>query len=36
VAGWLVMRDEVLAFCQAPRAEGGSGAAMVLLRGGKT
>jgi len=30
---WLVQRDEVLAFCQAPPAEGGSGAVLVLLRG---
>jgi DNA-nicking Smr family endonuclease len=30
---WLALRDEVLAFCQAPAAEGGSGAALVLLRG---
>lgn len=30
---WLTLRDEVLAFCQAPPYEGGSGAALVLLRG---
>ena len=30
---WLPLRDEVLAFCQAPAAEGGSGAALVLLKG---
>jgi len=30
---WLVPRDEVLAFCQAPPAEGGSGALLVLLKG---
>ncbi len=30
---WLALRDEVLAFCQAPPSEGGSGAALVLLRG---
>jgi DNA-nicking Smr family endonuclease len=30
---WLPLRDEVLAFCQAPPYEGGSGAALVLLRG---
>jgi DNA-nicking Smr family endonuclease len=30
--GWLVPRDEVLAFCQAPAAEGGSGALLVLLK----
>ena len=29
---WLVMRDEVLAFCQAPQAHGGSGAVLVLLK----
>jgi DNA-nicking Smr family endonuclease len=30
---WLVVRDEVLAFCQAPAVQGGSGAVLVLLRG---
>ena len=30
--GWLAPRDEVLAFCQAPAAEGGSGALLVLLK----
>ncbi len=30
---WLALRDEVLAFCQAPASEGGSGAVLVLLRG---
>ena len=30
---WLVMRDEVLAFCQAPAVQGGSGAVLVLLKG---
>jgi len=29
---WLPMRDEVLAFTQAPLAQGGSGALLVLLR----
>jgi len=29
---WLVPRDEVLAFCQAPAADGGSGAMLVLLK----
>ena len=29
--GWL-LREEVLAYCQAPAAEGGSGAVLVLLR----
>jgi DNA-nicking Smr family endonuclease len=28
---WLSVRDEVLAFCQAPRADGGAGALLVLL-----
>ncbi|HEX7052483.1 MAG TPA: Smr/MutS family protein [Burkholderiales bacterium] len=30
---WLVRRSEVLAFAQAPGAQGGSGAVLVLLRG---
>jgi DNA-nicking Smr family endonuclease len=30
---WLPPREEVLAFCQAPAVHGGSGAALVLLRG---
>jgi DNA-nicking Smr family endonuclease len=29
---WLALRDEVLAFAQAPAAHGGSGAVLVLLR----
>jgi len=29
---WLPLRDEVLAFCQAPAAHGGGGAMLVLLR----
>ena len=29
---WLAVRDEVLAFCQAPAADGGSGAVLVLLK----
>jgi DNA-nicking Smr family endonuclease len=29
---WLAPRDAVLAFCQAPAAEGGSGALLVLLK----
>ncbi len=33
VAGWLMMREDVLAFCQAPRPDGGSGAVVVLLKG---
>jgi DNA-nicking Smr family endonuclease len=31
VAGWLAQRSEVLAFCQASPADGGSGAVVVLL-----
>lgn len=34
VRQWLVQRDEVLAFCQAPAAQGGSGALLVLLGSG--
>jgi DNA-nicking Smr family endonuclease len=30
---WLVLRDEVLAYCQAPAADGGGGAVLVLLKG---
>jgi DNA-nicking Smr family endonuclease len=30
---WLVVRDDVLGFCQAPAADGGSGALLVLLKG---
>lgn len=30
---WLVQRDDVLAFCQARPVDGGSGAAIVLLKG---
>lgn len=30
---WLSVRDEVLAFCEARPADGGSGAVIVLLRG---
>lgn len=29
---WLAQRDEVLAFCQAPAHQGGSGALLVLLK----
>lgn len=29
---WLLKREEVLAFCEAPRTHGGSGALLVLLR----
>jgi DNA-nicking Smr family endonuclease len=32
VRHWLGMREEVLAFCQAPATQGGSGAVLVLLR----
>jgi DNA-nicking Smr family endonuclease len=32
VRQWLARRDDVLAFCQAPRNEGGSGALLVLLK----
>ncbi|HVL34574.1 MAG TPA: Smr/MutS family protein [Burkholderiales bacterium] len=32
---WLSVRDEVLAFCQAPAAYGGGGAVMVLLKAGR-
>ncbi len=31
---WLARRDEVLAFCEAPANQGGSGALLVLLRSG--
>ncbi|MBS1169124.1 MAG: smrA [Burkholderiaceae bacterium] len=30
---WLVQKDEVIAFCQAKAADGGSGALVVLLKG---
>jgi DNA-nicking Smr family endonuclease len=32
MAGWLAQRSEVLAFCEAPPADGGSGAVVVLLQ----
>jgi len=32
VRQWLARRDEVLAFCQAPADQGGSGALLVLLK----
>jgi DNA-nicking Smr family endonuclease len=35
VANWLMQRDEILAFCQARPTEGGSGAVVVLLKGGR-
>jgi DNA-nicking Smr family endonuclease len=31
VKAWLAQREEVLAFCQAPPAQGGGGALLVLL-----
>lgn len=34
VQGWLARSDDVLAFCQARAAQGGSGALVVLLRTG--
>jgi DNA-nicking Smr family endonuclease len=33
VAAWLTQRGDVMAFCEARAAEGGSGAVVVLLRG---
>jgi DNA-nicking Smr family endonuclease len=33
MAGWLPQREEILAYCQARQADGGSGAVVVLLRG---
>ena len=32
VRRWLTQRDEVLAYCEAPRHSGGSGAVLVLLK----
>lgn len=32
VLAWLTQREEVLAFCQAPHHDGGSGAVLALLR----
>jgi DNA-nicking Smr family endonuclease len=32
VRGWLAARDDVLAFCEAPTNQGGSGALLVLLK----
>jgi DNA-nicking Smr family endonuclease len=32
VRRWLAQRDQVLAYCEAPRHEGGSGAVLVLLK----
>jgi DNA-nicking Smr family endonuclease len=33
VRAWLVQKDEVIAFAQAPATDGGNGALLVLLRG---
>jgi DNA-nicking Smr family endonuclease len=33
VRAWLVQKDEVIAFAQAPAQDGGHGALLVLLRG---
>ena len=33
VAAWLMQREEILAYCQARRPDGGSGAVLVLLAG---
>lgn len=33
LARWLIQREDVLAYCQARRTEGGSGAVVVLLKG---
>jgi len=33
VAGWLMRREEILAYCQARPADGGSGAEVELLKG---
>jgi len=32
VRRWLSQRDEVLAYCEAPRHAGGSGAVLVLVK----
>jgi len=32
VRGWLMQRDEILAYCQAKPQDGGEGAVIVLLR----
>ena len=34
VASWLMQRQEILAFCQARRSDGGGGAVVVLLKAG--
>lgn len=33
--GWLIQRNEILAFCQAPPRDGGGGALLILLSGTK-
>jgi DNA-nicking Smr family endonuclease len=33
---WLALRDEVLAYCQAPSTQGGGGALLVLLKSSRT
>ncbi|MGH8744322.1 MAG: Smr/MutS family protein, partial [Burkholderiales bacterium] len=33
VRKWLIQRDEILAFCEAPPVDGGSGVLIVLLKG---
>ncbi|MCE9633700.1 MAG: Smr/MutS family protein [Methylophilales bacterium] len=30
--GWLIQRDEIIAYCQARRVDGGGGAVLVLLK----
>ena len=35
VRGWLMQRNEVLAYCQAKPQDGGEGALLVLLRSAK-
>jgi DNA-nicking Smr family endonuclease len=35
VRSWLARREQVLAFCQAPASQGGSGALLVLLKGSR-
>lgn len=34
IGGWLIKRNEVLAFCQARQTDGGGGALVVLLKSG--
>ena len=35
VANWLIQREEILAYCQARHTDGGGGAVVVLLKGGR-